>query len=96
MAGQVQTKVCILPMSTSPVSDASQYRNHVPWIVIGICYACCMGLLLVIRSHLAAENRRRDAEPIDTTYDEVYIERISKNGEPERVKVDKVNRDPPH
>lgn len=49
-----------------------------------------MGLLLVIRYHLSSENKRRDAELLDTTYDDVYIERMSKNGEMEKVKVDKV------
>jgi ACS family allantoate permease-like MFS transporter len=66
------------------------YRNHIPWIIIGICYLCCMGLLLAIRYVLASENRRRDNEPVDDTYDDVYIERVGKDGEVEKVKVDKV------
>ena len=33
-----------------------------------------MALLLVIRVLLARENRRRDAEPYDATYDGVYVE----------------------
>ncbi|KAJ7153325.1 MFS general substrate transporter [Mycena filopes] len=65
-------------------------RNHVPWIVIGICYASCMILVLVIRQLLVAENKRRDAEPArDDMYDNVYIERPTPNGAVEKVKVDK-------
>ena len=65
-------------------------RNHVPWIIIGICYALCMSLLLTIRYVLSSENKRRDNEPVDDTYDDVYIERIGKEGQTERIKVDKV------
>ena len=65
-------------------------RNHVPWIIIGVCYVICMGLLLAIRYLLASENKRRDNEPVDTTYDDVYIEKIGPDGVVEKVKVDKV------
>lgn len=64
-------------------------RNHIPWIIIGISYAICIGLLLIIRWLLARENKRRDSEPVDHSYDEVYIER-ERNGVIERVKVAKV------
>ncbi|TFK33346.1 MFS general substrate transporter [Crucibulum laeve] len=64
-------------------------RNHIPWIIIGICYACCMALLLIIRYVLSTENKRRDAEPIDDTYDDVYMKRKGKDGVVEKVKVDK-------
>ncbi|PPR00815.1 hypothetical protein CVT26_012456 [Gymnopilus dilepis] len=64
-------------------------RNHVPWIIIGVCYVICMGLLLAIRYLLASENKRRDNEPVDTTYDDVYIEKIGPDGVVEKVKVDK-------
>ncbi|KAF8188672.1 MFS general substrate transporter [Pholiota molesta] len=57
-------------------------RNHIPWIIIGVCYLCCMGLLLAIRY---AEGQRT----CDDTYDDVYIERVGKDGEVEKVKVDK-------
>ena len=39
---------------------------------------------------MSSENKRRDMEPQDETYDDVYIERVGKGGETERVKVDKV------
>lgn len=72
------------------MSNKYLQRNHVPWIVIGVCYAACMVILLAIRWLLVTENKRRDAEPGDDTYDNVYIERMTKDGVMEKVKVDKV------
>ncbi|KAJ7305628.1 MFS general substrate transporter [Mycena albidolilacea] len=64
-------------------------RNHVPWIVIACCYAGMFAMLLALRYYLAAENRRRDAEAVDETYDHVYIQRTTADGATEKVKVDK-------
>lgn len=50
-----------------------------------------MALLLIIRYVLSTENKRRDQEQLDNSYDDVYIERMGKDGQVERVKVDKVN-----
>ncbi|KIK64287.1 hypothetical protein GYMLUDRAFT_410740 [Collybiopsis luxurians FD-317 M1] len=77
--------------AVGPFMWQEQYkpRNHVPWIVIGICYVVSTILLMIIRIHLARENRRRDAEPVDTTYDDVYIEQTSSEGVFEKVKVEK-------
>ncbi|KAJ6626487.1 MFS general substrate transporter [Mycena sp. CBHHK59/15] len=80
--------------SAGPFMWQAKYkpRNRVPWTVIGICYACCMLLMLAIRLHLARENRRRDAEPpVDDGYDDVFIERPAADGsgKVERVRVDK-------
>ncbi|PPR01815.1 hypothetical protein CVT24_001679 [Panaeolus cyanescens] len=77
--------------SAGPFMWQAKYkpRNHIPWIIIGICYLCCMGLLVILRYHMSNENKRRDLEPHDETYDDVYIERMGKDGEMERVKVDK-------
>ncbi|KAL1746307.1 major facilitator superfamily domain-containing protein [Schizophyllum fasciatum] len=63
-------------------------RNHIPWIIIGICYACCIGLMLSVRVLLSRENKRRDQEPLDTTYDDIYIERVV-DGQVMQVKVEK-------
>ena len=49
-----------------------------------------MSLLLIIRYFLSTENKRRDREQLDNSYDDVYIERMGKDGQVERVKVDKV------
>ena len=64
--------------------------NRVPWTIITICYAVCAVILLVLRYTLARENKRRDAEPADHTYDDVWIERLNSKGEMEKVKVEKV------
>ena len=50
-----------------------------------------MAVLLIIRYILSTENRRRDREQLDdNSYDDVYVERIGKDGQVEKVKVDKV------
>lgn len=67
-----------------------QNRNHVPWAVIGACYVSCMILLLIIRYYLVLENRRRDAEPPDTTYNDVYMEVALPDGTRVERKVEKV------
>ena len=64
--------------------------NHVPWIIIGVCFVLCMALLFSIRVLLARENERRDAEPRDDTYDDVYITRIDEKGNRVQVRVSKV------
>lgn len=65
-----------------------------PWAVIGICYLICPGLLLIIRYVLARENKRRDAEPPDNTYDDVYMEIVMPDGKRVERKVDKVRPTP--
>ncbi|KAH8092231.1 MFS general substrate transporter [Cristinia sonorae] len=77
--------------ATAPFMWQEKYRprNHIPWIIIGICYVVCPLLLLVIRYILAAENKRRDQEPVDDTYDDVYIEVLNADGEKVQKKVDK-------
>ncbi|KZT68578.1 MFS general substrate transporter [Daedalea quercina L-15889] len=77
--------------SAGPFMWQAQYvpRNHIPWMIIGICYVCCMGVLLIIRLILARENRRRDMEPRDTMYDDVYIGVILADGTRVEKKVEK-------
>ncbi|PCH43306.1 MFS general substrate transporter [Wolfiporia cocos MD-104 SS10] len=77
--------------SAGPFMWQAQYvpRNHVPWTIIGICYVCCMFLLLAIRWLLASENRRRDREARDTTYDGVYVEVVLADGSRVERKVEK-------
>ena len=67
-----------------------QPRNHVPWTIIGICYVVCPALMLLIRWLLARENRKRDAEPVDDTYDDVYVEVVGADGKRVEKKVSKV------
>jgi ACS family allantoate permease-like MFS transporter len=64
--------------------------NHVPWLIIGICSVMCMVLLFSIRLLLAHENKRRDAEPPDYSYDDVYVMKIDDEGKRVEVKVSKV------
>ena len=47
--------------------------------------------MLIIRALLARENRRRDAEPADETYDDVYIEVVTPEGKTVEKKVSKVS-----
>jgi hypothetical protein len=65
-------------------------RNHVPWLIIGICAATSGALLFLIRVLLARENKRRDAEPPDYSYDNVYVTTIDDEGKRVEVKVSKV------
>jgi len=51
-----------------------------------------MALLLLIRFILSTENKRRDQEQVDDSYDDIYIERMDKDGQVERVKADKVKK----
>jgi len=64
-------------------------RNHVPWIIIGICNVACMSLLFAVRVLLSRENKRRDAEPLDDTYDNVYLTMMDQDGNREEAKVAK-------
>ena len=46
--------------------------------------------LFSIRVLLARENKRRDAEPRDDSYDDVYVPRVDEEGNRVEVKVSKV------
>ena len=46
--------------------------------------------MLAIRMLLARENKRRDAEPLDDRYDDVYVEKIQEDGSRVEIKVAKV------
>ena len=65
-------------------------RNHVPWIIIGVCIVADMFLLYSIRVLLSRENKRRDAEPPDDTYDNVFVTKIDQDGNRVEMKVSKV------
>ena len=52
----------------------------------------CPILLMLIRVLLQRENKRRDAEPVDDKYDEVYIEVVLPDGTRTERRVDKVRR----
>jgi MFS transporter, ACS family, allantoate permease len=69
--------------------DKYKPRNHVPWIIIMSVTLFNVFLLLTIRWTLYRRNKQRNAEPYDDTYDNVYMQRLGKDGKMERVKVDK-------
>jgi len=50
-----------------------------------------MAIVLIIRFLLNRENKKRDMEGHDDTYDDVYIERPGPDGKLEQVKIDKVS-----
>ncbi|KAH9930639.1 MFS general substrate transporter [Fomitopsis serialis] len=58
-------------------------RNRVPWAILAACWAASMLIILATRFYLARENGRREREPRDATYDEVYI--VDEKGEEQRV-----------
>ena len=66
------------------------FSNRIPWIVIGICYLACPILLLTARFILVRENKKRDAEPVNDAYEEVYMEQVTADGKRIEVRVDKV------
>jgi hypothetical protein len=49
-----------------------------------------MALMILLRRIMSKENKRRNAEPKDTTYDEVYIERVNSDGSIDKIRVEKV------
>ncbi|KAF7440591.1 hypothetical protein PC9H_000937 [Pleurotus ostreatus] len=70
-----------------------QPRNHVPWAVIAACSLASAILLLILRFMLAQENKRRDAEPRDDSYDNVYINQVNAQGKVVQQKVDRAFQD---
>ncbi|KAF8912083.1 major facilitator superfamily domain-containing protein [Gymnopilus junonius] len=57
-----------------------QPRNHVPWTVIAVCIGVCALLILLLRFMLDRENKRRDAEKRDDSYDDVYLAQEKQDG----------------
>jgi ACS family allantoate permease-like MFS transporter len=66
------------------------YSYRVPWTVIAACNFAAAVTLLVLRVALARENKRRDGEQRDETYDDAYIKKESPEGTTIELKVDKV------
>ncbi|KAI5119271.1 hypothetical protein M0805_008052 [Coniferiporia weirii] len=64
-------------------------RNRVPWAVIAVCYLICPMLLMLQRYILDKENKRRDQEPPDETYDDVWVKVTDQDGQIIEKKVDK-------
>jgi len=64
-------------------------RNTVPWSVIAACFTICPFIFYSIRCLLDRENKRRDAEEHDDTYDNTFVEEKLDDGTVEMRKVDK-------
>jgi MFS family permease len=64
-------------------------RNHIPWTVLTASSFVSGILILLLRFMLAAENKRREAEPYDDTYDDAYIVTFDVDGKETHKKVDK-------
>ena len=79
----------IVHLALSSILTRINSRYHVPWGVIAACYVICPLLLLLQRHILDKENKRRDQEPPDTTYDDVWVKITDANGDIVEKKVDK-------
>ena len=64
--------------------------NHVPWAIIAACIGTCAILILTLRYVLYFENKRRDGEQRDETYDDVYLTQETEDGIKAEKRVDKV------
>ena len=64
--------------------------NHVPWAIIAAAIGSCAILILILRFMLYSENKRRDGEQRDETYDDVYITQEKEDGTKSVIRVDKV------
>ena len=79
-----QTRVCLILTAKTLLK-----RYHVPWAIVTTCYITSGLLLLVQRCLLARENKRRDQEPPDDTYDDVWVKITNEDGETVEKRVDK-------
>ncbi|KAF5373654.1 hypothetical protein D9758_000775 [Tetrapyrgos nigripes] len=65
-----------------------QPRNHVPWDLLAASMGASAILMLALRSLLAAENRKRDREQHDDTFDHVLVT-VVEDGKEVKKRVDK-------
>jgi MFS transporter, ACS family, allantoate permease len=77
--------------AVGPQMWVAQYqpRYFVPWAIILVCYTICPLLMLLQRYILAKENKRRDQEPHDNSYDDVWVKVTDNDGNVVEKKVDK-------
>ena len=66
------------------------WSNHVPWAVISACIGACTVLILTLRFMLHFENKRREAEKRDDSYDDVYVTQELADGTKTEKRVDRV------
>ena len=68
---------------------SSVHSNHVPWAIIVATIVPCAILTLGLRYMLHSENKRRDGEQRDETYDNVYLQE-TEDGIRSKIRIDKV------
>ena len=78
--------------SAGPFMWQAKYapRNYVPWGITAGCVSVCGIVSLVLRWMLVRENALRDKEEYDSTYDDLYVEHVTPEGESVKIKVPKV------
>ena len=69
---------------------SSVHSNHVPWAIIAASIVACAILALGLRYMLHSENKRRDGEQRDETYDDVYLIQELEDGIQSEIRIDKV------
>lgn len=72
------------------------HSNHVPWAIIAASIGACSILILCLRYMLHSENKRRDGEQRDETYDDVYLKQETKEGILSEKHIDKVRNYGPY
>jgi len=64
-------------------------RNRVPFTIIAVCSFVSGITLLVIRWYFVRENKKREQEEPDHTYDDVCVIMVDEDGKNAEKKVDK-------
>ena len=91
MEGTISTTVCnIIDLSSLKKTSIIHHSNHVPWAIIAAAIGACAILILGLRYMLHSENKRRDGEQRDETYDDVYITQETEDGIQSEKRIDKV------
>ena len=91
MEETISTTVCnIIDPLPSLKPQSSVHSNHVPWAIIAASIGACALLILILRYMLHSENKRRDGEQRDETYDNVYLMQEADDGIQSEKRIDKV------
>lgn len=72
------------------LTDVTLISNHPPWTIIAVTNFVSALTLLSLRYMLVTDNKRRNAEKRDDTYDDVYITQALPDGTTVEKKVDRV------
>lgn len=72
----VENSVSATVCSNSPslCQGSNIHRNHVPWAIITTTNLASAVTLLILRYLYSSENKRRDRETRDVTYDSAYLQ----------------------